>query len=196
MGACRAPCRRCAHPAAPRRNACACAGRHPLTRPAWPSARRLVDSCLVGVDATGAGHAFLRDLLVQTARHAFRHSFSSAQITAFTALTARVLAEDVASWQRPARASFDHLQRLVLEVSVDRPPAGIPLLTPLQATLGVDFLLKTYYAHYALYKTTCARVPEPTSLAQEDCAGVEPVHVPRPLADAVLLQSGPGGGGQ
>jgi hypothetical protein len=149
-----------------------------------------------------SGRDCIQHLLAQTARHCFSHSFSRAQIESFVGIVARVVGEDVAVYPRTARASFGQLSKLVLELSVDRPPRGIPLYTPLQATVAVDFVLKTYYAQYKLYKATCAAVPVPSPLVQADMGEVEEVFVAPPLSEAVLIQSleraataGGGGGG-
>jgi hypothetical protein len=149
--------------------------------------RSLTSRLVAATDAAEPrGRAFLQQLLEQAARFCFGHSFSRVQIESFCGIIQAVIAEDVASWQRGSRGSFDDLKRRLLEVTVDRPPKAVPLFTPLQATLGVDFMLKTYYANYKLYKYCLSRVPIP-DLEQSVSGGAEPVRVPPPLSEAVLV---------
>lgn len=138
--------------------------------------------------ASDEGRSFVKTLFVQAAKFCFGHSMDKRQIEAFVDILHKVVTEDVNVWQRSAKDSFDYFQKLMLELSVDRPPRGIPLFTPLHATLGADFMLKTYFAQYKLYKYCLSAVPEP-DLQQVDTAGIElPVACP-PLVDAILVET-------
>lgn len=141
------------------------------------------------MDATNVNpvnKAFLYDFFIQIAKFCFSHTFSKTQIESFCSIVQQVIAEDINIWQRGPRASFDHLKKLILQLSVDHPPYGIPLYTPLQSTLGIDFVLKLYYNHYYLYKYTLSKVPEP-ELIQSNVAGIEePLQTPD-LNDALLI---------
>ena len=96
--------------------------------------------------------------------------------------------EDINVWQRGPRASFDHLQKLILELSVDHPPYGIPLYTPLQSTQAIDFVLKLYYSNYYIYKYCLSAIPEP-ELIQGNVAGIEEPMLTPNLNDALMISS-------
>jgi hypothetical protein len=131
---------------------------------------------------------FLRALYVQAAKYCFGHSMDRSQIEAFCGIVQGVVAADVRAWQRGAEESFASFQAAMLTVAVDRPPRGIPVFTPLQATLCADFMLKTYYAQFRLYKYCLSAVPEPV-LEQHGSAFVAPPPHPPPLAGAVLIEA-------
>lgn len=133
-----------------------------------------------------AESAPLAALLANFARHCFCISLHRAQLEALCGLLADVVAEDVRVWQRSARASFAHFQRELLAISVDRPPRSVALLSPAEAAMACDYVLKAYFANFKLFKSCLAVVPEPL-LAQRAVAAVEEPAAPPPLVHAVML---------
>ena len=128
----------------------------------------------------------LRILLLSCVRFGFGASFSKLQTEALCKAMAVVAAEDVRVWQRPARASFQHFQRELLALSVNRPPRSVALLSPLQSALACDHVLHCYYASYKLFKQCAARVPDPI-IVQRSTAGVDEPPPPLPLSHAILV---------
>jgi hypothetical protein len=109
------------------------------------------------------------------------------QIDAFCGVVRSVVGEDIGTWQRGPVASCAHLQALMLQHSVERPPWSHASFDPVQATYAFDFMLTTYYAHFYLYKHCLSAVPVLRSV-QEDPAGIPLLRAPRPLAEAILVQ--------
>jgi hypothetical protein len=144
-------------------------------------AAALAASC--DVSPLAASH--LASLFSDAALAAFRLRCSRASLEAVVGALAAAVRADMASWPRSASASFAEFREDVLALSVERPPHARGLLDPLQASGAVDFALRAYYAHFALFKATCARTPQ-LELSQRSAAGVEPPGPPPPLSGAVL----------
>jgi hypothetical protein len=132
----------------------------------------------------------LTALLSSCARHCFTASLGRAQTEALCEAVAQVLAEDVRVWQRSARTSFAHFQRLLLALSVDRPPRSVALFSPADAARACDHLLQVYYSNFKLFKACCSTVPSP-ALSQRSTAAVEEPYAPLPLSHAVMLAERP-----
>ena len=107
-----------------------------------------------------------------------------------TEAVAEVLAEDVRVWQRSARTSFAHFQRLLLALSVDRPPRSVALFSPADAARACDHVLQVYFSNFKLFKACCSTVPSP-ALSQRSTAAVEEPYAPLPLSHAVMLAERP-----
>ncbi len=144
-------------------------------------ASSLAASC----DVSPLAAAHLASLFSDAALAAFRLRCSRASLEAFVCALAAAVRADMASWPRTAAASFAGFRADMLALSVERPPHARGLLDPLQSSGAVDFALRAYYAHFSLFKATCARTPR-LELSQRSAAGVEPPGPPPPLASAVL----------
>ena len=151
----------------------------PLDVPSFASS--LASSC----DVSPLAAAHLASLFSDAAIAAFRLRCSRSSLEAFVCALAAAVRADMASWPRSASASFADFRADMLALSVERPPHARGLLDPLQASGAVDFALRAYYAHFSLFKATCARTPR-LELSQRSAAGVEPPGPPPPLASAVL----------
>jgi hypothetical protein len=132
----------------------------------------------------------LTAMLASCARHCFTASLGRAQTEALCEVVAEVLAEDVRVWQRSARTSFAHFQRLLLALSVDRPPRSVALFSPGEAARACEHVLQVYFGNFKLFKACCSTVPSP-ALSQRSTAAVEEPYAPLPLSHAVMLAERP-----
>lgn len=146
----------------------------------------LLEELLAEVDVTPPARAHLAALLTETARAAYRNQFACAQVRALLGVLRATLQADAAQWQRGALESLAGFQEALLRLSVERPPHARGLLNPVQATAALDFVLKTYYLHFGLYKAVCCRLPQLQLTTRTPC-DVEPPLQPRPLAEAVQM---------
>jgi hypothetical protein len=159
----------------------------PFNSPLFPAQRSSLLAELLGdLDVTPAARQRLAALLTECARAAYRNQFSCQQVRALLGVLQRVLEADALGWQRGALESLAFFQEALLRLSVERPPHARGMLNPVQATAALDFVLKTYYQHFLLYKATCCRRPQ-LHLASRSPCDVEPPLQPRPLAEAVQM---------
>jgi len=146
----------------------------------------LLQELLGDLDVTPPARTHLAALLTEAARAAYRNQFSCAQVRALLGLLRGTLQGDMAHWQRGALESLSGFQEALLRLSVERPPHSRGLLNPVQATAAMDFVLKTYYLHFGLYKAVCCRLPQLQLSTRTPC-DVEPPLQPRPLSEAVQM---------
>jgi len=147
---------------------------------------QLLLELLQDLNVTPPARAHIDALFTATAQAAYRNQFSCAQVRALLGVLQRVVDADMAHWERGALESLAFFQEALLRLSVERPPHSRGLLNPVQATAAIDFVLKTYYQHFSLYKATCARLPQLHLTTRTPC-DVEPPLQPRPLAEAVQV---------
>jgi hypothetical protein len=147
---------------------------------------QFASSLAASCDASPAAVAHVESLLADACRAAFQLRCSRAALEAFVGALAATVRDDLAEWPRGAAASFAAFRESVLALAVERPPVSRGVLNPLQASGAVDFALRAYYAHFALFKAVCARAPV-LDLAQRGAADVDAPPAPPPLAAAVLL---------
>ena len=138
------------------------------------------------LDVTPQSLAYLKSLFTETAKAAYRNQFSCVQVRALLGVLQRVVEADMLNYARGALESLSFFQEAILRLSVERPPHSKGLLNPVQATAAVDFVLKTYYQHFSVYKGVCCRLPQ-LSLSSRTPCDVEPPLQPQPLREAVQM---------
>lgn len=158
----------------------------PVDSPHAPTRSLAADLAASAEVCSEEARGFLAALYKDAAEAAYRHLFAAAQVDAFLRLLQGIVEEDLRTWQRGANESFAAFQEALLAASVERPPRARALFNPVQAAAAADFALKTYYAHFALYKACCARMPR-LELTQRSTCDVEPPLAAPPLAGAVQL---------
>ena len=139
------------------------------------------------MDVTPSASSHLCSLFTETAKAAYRNQFSSVQVRALLGVLQGVVEADMHQYARGALESLAGFQEAMLRLSVERPPHSTGLLNPVQSTAAVDFVLKTYYLHFSLYKAVCCRLPQLHLDSRSPC-DVEPPLQPRPLSEAVQMQ--------
>jgi hypothetical protein len=104
------------------------------------------------------------------------------------AVVGGVWAADAAQWNRDTAASFAHLQRSLLSVSVERPPHANAELSETESIAVVDFLLPYYYHRFRLYKHCLCSEPN-VVVKQAPRLGIERPAPARPLSDGLMVSS-------
>lgn len=94
----------------------------------------------------------LLDLYYYTVRFCWDCGFSREQTSCVLSIVKETHAACVGSPLGNVAECYRHFQELLLCHSVQRPPFSIKVLSPQQLLLVSDFIVKTYFRHFKLYK--------------------------------------------
>lgn len=108
------------------------------------------------------------------------------QIKAFCEIMHDVVMQDFLDWRRGPEESFAYFTKRMIAKSVDRPPREISVFSPVVTPKMVDWMLRTYYSNFQLYKQVLGIRPA-LELQQTNSADVEYPGEVLPLSYAIHI---------
>eukprot|EP01138_Halocafeteria_seosinensis_P007858 gb/GECG01008028.1/.p1 GENE.gb/GECG01008028.1/~~gb/GECG01008028.1/.p1 ORF type:complete len:179 (+),score=24.71 gb/GECG01008028.1/:1-537(+) len=88
------------------------------------------------------------------------NDFSLAETSVLLAIVFAILRADTERWEISMDESANHFSELLLGHSVERSPWSAQVLTPEHAEAAYDYILRSYYMHFRMYKYCLTSKPK------------------------------------